>query len=142
MKKLFLVLFSSLGLFVLAQAQGFEDLGSFKTPSDNIHCVAYRDTRTNTASLDCQMQVITAKIPVQPKDCDLDYGYRFGMDERGRAERSCYGDTIYDPKHKTLAYGKIWKEGGFTCEVSTIRLRCSNLDKRGFELSKAVQKFF
>ncbi len=142
MKKLIFITLSSLLLLTLTYAQGFEDLGNFKTPSDNIHCIAYRDTRTNTADLDCQMQEISAKIPSRPKDCDLDYGYRFGMDQRGQASRSCYGDTIYDPKHKVLAYGKTWKAGGFICDVTTARLRCVNLDRHGFELSKAIQKFF
>ena len=140
MKKLILVALSS--LLTLAYAQGFEDIGSFKTPSNNIYCIAFRDTRNNTAELQCEMSQITAKIPATPKDCDLDYGYRFGMSQRGSAERGCYGDTIKNPNYKTLAYGKIWKVGGFTCDVTVARLRCVNLDKRGFELSKAMQRFF
>jgi hypothetical protein len=140
MKKISFAILSGFILFALSYAQGFEDIGSFKTPSSNIYCVAYKVK--NTASLDCQMQEITAKIPAQPKDCDLDFGYRFGMDERGKAARGCYGDTIANPNYKTLAYGKIWKVTGFTCDVTTIRLRCVNLEKHGFELSKAVQRFF
>ncbi len=142
MKIITAVVVSSLAFFALAYAQGFEDIGSFKTPSNNIYCIAWRDKVANTAEMQCEMTEITAKIPANPKDCNLDYGYRFGMSQRGKAERGCYGDTIKNPNYKTLAYGKTWKAGGFTCDVTTARLRCVNLDKRGFELSKAVQKFF
>jgi hypothetical protein len=142
MKKMIALVVTSFVLFALTYAQGFEDIGSFKTPSNNIHCIAWRDKVAGKAELQCEMTEITAKIPATPKDCELDYGYRFGMSERGKAERGCYGDTIKNPNYKTLAYGKTWKSGGFTCDVTTARLRCTNLDKRGFELSKAVQKFF
>ena len=142
MKKMILLISSLLALFALAFAQGFEDIGSFKTPSGNAFCIASRDTRTNTAFLTCQLTTITAKIPAKPKDCDLDWGYRFEMNERGKAARGCYGDTIANPNYKTLVYGKTWKVTGFTCDLTKARLRCVNLEKHGFELSKAIQKFF
>ncbi len=142
MKKIMLAGISSFMLVALAYAQGYEEIGNFKTPSGNIHCMAWRDRLTNKASMQCEMSEITAKIPAKPKDCQLDYGYRFGIGERGKPERVCHGDTIKNPNYKTLAYGKTWQVTGFTCDVTTIRLRCINLEKHGFELSKAVQKFF
>ena len=142
MKKYVFLMLSSLTLFAAALAQGYEDIGSFKTPSNNIYCVAWRDKIAGSVEMQCELAQNTAKIPTQPKDCQLDWGNRFGMSERGKAERVCHGDTIQNPNYKTLAYGKVWKVAGFTCDVSTARLRCVNLDKRGFELAKASQKLF
>jgi hypothetical protein len=147
MKK-WLLVFSSLLLLGLAHiqsgvvlAQGFEELGSFRTTSNNIHCLAYRDSRNSSAELQCELIAVSATIPAKPKDCDLDWGHRFLLTERGRAERVCYGDTIVG-KSKILGYGQTWRVAGFTCDSSTVRLRCTNRSGRGFELSRARQRLF
>ena len=126
----------------VVQAQGFEDIGSFQTASGNTYCIATRDTRTNTATLQCELRTNTAKLPAQPKDCDLDWGNRFIMSERGAASRECHGDTIQNPNYPKLEYGKRWSAGGFSCDLTKLRLRCVNRDKHGFELAKAQQKPF
>ena len=129
-------------LLGVVQAQGFEDIGSFQTASGNTYCIATRDTRTNTATLQCELRTNTAKLPAQPKDCDLDWGNRFIMSERGAANRECHGDTIQNPNSPKLEYGKRWSAGGFSCDLTKLRLRCVNRDKHGFELAKAQQKLF
>jgi hypothetical protein len=100
------------------------------------------DQNHNTTDLVCEVKEITAKIPAKPKDCEFDWGRRFVVSERGQAKRGCYSDVLYSPSMKRLEYGQTRKIAGFTCDLTTTRLRCVNLDKRGFELSKAVQKFF
>ena len=85
---------------------------------------------------------MSAKIPAKPKDCEFDWGYRFSLSERGKATRACYSDVLYSPNMKRLEYGQTRKIAGFVCDLTTLRLRCINLDKRGFELSKATQKLF
>jgi hypothetical protein len=148
MKKLLLAFSSLLVLLALLQtqqgvvlAQGFVELGSFRTTSNNIHCLAYRTSRTSAAELQCELITVSAAIPPKPRDCDLDWGQRFLLPERGRAERVCYGDTIIG-RAKILAYGETWRVAGFTCNSSTVRLRCTNRSGRGFELSRARQSFF
>jgi hypothetical protein len=148
MKKLLLAFLSLLTLLGLVQtqsghafAQGFEELGSFRTTSNNIHCLAYRTSRSSPAELQCELMTISASIPAKPRDCDLDWGQRFLLPERGRAERVCYGDTIVG-KSKILGYGQTWRVAGFSCNSSTVRLRCTNRSGRGFELSRARQFFF
>jgi hypothetical protein len=154
MKK-FLLTVSSVLVLVLLQSGSsqFSELGSIITPSGNIFCRVYGkadpatlpktfDQRLNTTDLICEVKEISAKIPAKPKDCEFDYGYRFVVSERGAAKRACYSDVLYSPSMKRLEYGQTRKIAGFTCDLTTARLRCVNLDKRGFELSKAVQKFF
>jgi hypothetical protein len=145
---------SSLALLFFAQiGVGQDELGTIVTPTGNIFCRVFAarpeaslpatfDKRLNTTDLICEVKEITAKIPAKPKDCEFDYGYRFVVSERGTAKRACYSDVLYSPSMKRLEYGQSRKIAGFTCDLTKVRLRCVNLDKRGFELSKAVQKFF
>jgi hypothetical protein len=145
MKKVLLAFSSLLALLSVLHgvvfAQGFEELGSFRTTSNNIHCLAYRTSRTAAAELQCELVTVSAAIPPKPRDCDLDWGQRFFLPARGRPERVCHGDTIVS-RAKILAYGQTWRVAGFTCNSSTVRLRCTNRSGRGFELSRARQFFF
>jgi hypothetical protein len=154
MKKILLVISSVLILVFLQYGSSqFSELGSIITPSGNIFCRVWGaadpatlpktfDPKLNTTDLICEVKEITAKIPAKPKDCQFDYGYRFVVSERGQARRACYSDVLYSPSMKRLEYGQTRKIAGFTCDLTKARLRCVNLDKRGFELSKAIQKFF
>lgn len=135
---------SSLAALSAVRAQSFTDLGSFKSPSGNIFCIASRDNfqGKTTVSLSCELNQSSAKLPPKPSDCDLDWGKRFYMEARGKAIRGCHGDTIQNPTLPVLAYGKVWQVGGFRCDASVVRVRCVNLDRHGFELSKAQQRIF
>jgi hypothetical protein len=135
-------LVSSVLVLSVVNAQGFEELGHFQTPSGNIFCVADLDRIALNTTLRCDLKENTAKIPARPQDCDLDWGNSFIMSDQGKARRNCHGDTVQNPNYKKLEYGKKWSEGGFTCDVSKVRLRCVNRDKHGFELAKAAQKIF
>ncbi|MEY4529589.1 MAG: hypothetical protein RLZZ156_310 [Deinococcota bacterium] len=135
-------LFSSLLVLVFAQLGLSQntDLGSIITPTGNIFCRV--EKIAGSTLLTCQVSQSTAVIPPKPKDCNLEWDYRFLMGERSKPERACYGDVLYSPSLKRLEYGQTRKIAGFTCDLTTARLRCVNLDKHGFELSKAVQKLF
>lgn len=151
MKKTVLWLCSSLLVMVFA-VRGFSQatdgtLGTIITPTGNIYCEVYRlsdsiNPALNGTDLTCEVGQSTAKLSPKPKDCDFDWGYRFGMNERGKATGVCYSDVLFRPKMTRLEYGQTRKIAGFTCDLTKTRLRCVNLDKRGFELSKAVQKLF
>ncbi len=122
-----------------ARAPGAAEDEYFKIPSGNIHCRA--NTSDNT--LECEIQTNNAKLPPKPQDCELDWGNRFYMTLTGKAERSCHGDTLgLDPKNPVLAYGKTWKQNGFTCISKQTGLTCKNKAGRGWTLSKSNQEFF
>ncbi len=135
-------LLSSLLVLVFAQLglSQSTDVGSIITPTGNIFCRVEK-VAGNTL-LTCQVSQSTAVIPPKPKDCNLEWGNRFLMSERGKSEWACYGDVLYSPSLKRLEYGQTRKIAGFTCDLTIARLRCINLDKHGFELSRAAQKLF
>lgn len=129
-----------LALALMAQAPDPAIRGQFKTPSGNTFCIVYADDK-GRQSLECELKENTAKPVKPPKDCELDFGNRFSLAEKGAPVRACYGDTLQG-EYETLEYGKAWKVGAFSCEATTKRLRCTNGDGHGFELAKAAQKLF
>lgn len=59
-----------------------EQRPAFKALSGNIYCLLQEDN-----NLRCQLSENTAKLPPQPKDCNLDWGSSFIMDSKGKATR-------------------------------------------------------
>lgn len=118
-------------------------LGSFRTPSGNIHCEEWDGGAHRRAELRCDV-LSAADHPVfkRPKDCALDYGYAFMLTKRKKAWLLCGGDTIVDESHAILSYGATWHGTGVNCTPTPQLLRCRNMDGHGFELSKRVQRLF
>lgn len=143
-----LLLGSSLLLgLAFAQFGKTETIGSIMTPSKNIWCQVnkgsgYANKDFNVTTIECEVGNSTAKMLPKPKDCEFDWGFRFGMNERGKASGLCHSDVLYNPKYQRMEYGETRKMGRITCDLTKTRLRCVNLDKRGFELSRAVQRLF
>ena len=52
------------------------------------------------------------------------------------ATPTCAGDTVNDPKAPVLPYGRVWKQGSFTCLSSCMGLSCANRAGYGFFLSR------
>jgi hypothetical protein len=72
--------------------------------------------------------------PEPRRTCDLDWtGISMGG---GAARPTCAGDTVFTPGAPVLAYGSVWKHGGFTCLSSRIGLSCANRAGHGFFLAK------
>jgi hypothetical protein len=110
----------------------------FQVPSGNINCGTI-----GSDGLDCEIGTNTAKLPAKPKDCNLEWGSRFRMLSRGKAQRACYIDTLgTDPKRQVLGNGKTWRGQGFTCISKPTGLTCKNKDGRGWSLSKNKQQLF
>ena len=67
-----ILIVSSLVVFTV-RAQGFTDLGSFKSPSGNIFCIATRDNFNGktTVSLSCELNESSAKLGL-PVFCGLE----------------------------------------------------------------------
>jgi hypothetical protein len=126
-------------LILLGDASAQDDEG-FRSPTGNIHCALVRiDGR---ASLRCDIQQITNRLPQPPADCDLDWGKAFSMDVDDRhAGRICHGDTVVG-RYPILAYGQIWSRGGFICRSDQTGMSCRNRQGAGFDLSRSSQKLY
>jgi hypothetical protein len=116
------------------------ELLNFRTPSDNIHCLVSSDEE----SIDCEIITVTVQspLPERPSDCDLEWGQRFYMKEKGQAELICTGDSVRDHKAKIVPYGENYAFGLFTCSSEKKGLSCYNNDGHGFFLSKEKQTLF
>jgi hypothetical protein len=76
----------------------------FRTPSDNIHCLAGH--WEGGAELRCDIRSNAAMLPHPPGNCELDWGNAFVVTRAPRpAERACVGDTVLDPDYPVLHYG-------------------------------------
>ena len=121
------------------------DLVSFNTPSKNIYCMAYHaDSGAPEMTVECEIRTIarsTLKI-ARPKNCDLDWGRRFAVRQRGRPWLTCYGDTLISDDSRTIAYGKTQTFDGISCSSSQKGLRCVNPSGHGFILSRSLQQMF
>jgi hypothetical protein len=111
----------------------------FRSPSNNIGCQYFDYDRQITLRCDIREATVTAR---RPADCDLEWGKAFEMRSKGSSDRLCYGDTILDPALPPLAYGQVWRRGGFTCTSEQTGVTCSNADRHGFSLSRARQELF
>lgn len=120
------------------------DLHFFRSPSDNIHCMAFKDEgQAVFTSVECEISD-TSGPPVQPKpsDCDLEWGGRFIIRQTGRADLVCHGDTIRTEGSPILLYGGGLQFSGITCLVTEKGLEYRNVEGRGFFMSKARQVLF
>jgi hypothetical protein len=132
-----------LGLLVSATpASAAYSYKAFRTPTGNIRCAGTGDLRTGkNFALRCDVQRHTWKAPKQTKPCtEGDYGSTFGLTKRGRARFVCVSDAI-DPT-RLLKYGVLWKFGPFSCRARTTGLRCTNVAKHGWFVSRTSYKRF
>lgn len=103
------VRFNSAMLFLAAagMAAGAASADGFRTPSDNIHCLA--GVWDGVAELRCDLRANSAAIPKRPANCDLEWGSAFVVTgAAGRAIRACVGDTVLDPGYPVIQYGSEW----------------------------------
>ncbi len=117
-----------------------EQAAGFRSPSNNIHCAAFK--QDDGAVLRCDIAKMANKPPPKPKDCELDWGSAFEMTDSSQADRICHGDTAQDPSLPVLAYGAAWQRHGFTCKSEANGVTCTNAKGRGFELSRGRQRLF
>ncbi len=96
----------AIGALLIATPASAMDLQSFRSPSDNIHCMFITDG--GATSVECELRSRTNARPAlpQPADCDLEWGNRFALDAKGKAGMVCHGDTLIDPSAPVVGYGE------------------------------------
>ncbi len=116
----------------------------FRTPSNNIHCMAMFDKgKSQPDDVVCDISKISSR-PLLPKpaDCEFDWGQRFILEPRGGAYMGCYSDWVGSDTSPVLGYGRSLQIGSIVCESSQQGLECRNGAGRGFFLSRAKQSIF
>jgi hypothetical protein len=108
---------------------------SFHTPSGNIGCIAF------SGHLRCDIGQKDWRSPVRPAGCPLAFGDSFTLSKRGWPIWTCHGDTVLH-QGRSLAYGKTWRSGPFTCRSRVTGLSCSNRTGHGFFLSRQTYRIF
>jgi hypothetical protein len=115
----------------------FPKIFQFQSPSHNIGCVLTKKF------VRCDIREHTWPTPPKPADCDVDYGQGVAVDQHGRADYVCAGDTALDPGSPVLDYGDRISKGNIRCASKTKGIRCVNLDTRdGFFLSRETVHLF
>jgi hypothetical protein len=116
-----------------------DELIFFQAPSGNIHCMIATGTY---AEARCDIFEGTLSYPVQPADCDLDWGHAFSVGPSGPGAPACAGDTVAQGGSLVLQYGSSVTQGVFTCMSERSGMTCLNREGHGFTLARAAQKVF
>lgn len=130
----------ALAALTLANPAQAQDYVAFHSPSGNIQCAIFGG---DYAGARCDMGELTPTYRQRPADCDLDWGFSFGVEPESRkGYLACVGDTVADPSGFELGYGKEISLFDITCTSETSGMTCTNPAGHGFTLSKARQKLF
>jgi hypothetical protein len=106
-------------------------LPGIRSPSGNIMCL-YASQKP--AFLMCQIARADYEAALR-KHCGSAPYYvdwvGFSLSAAGKGVVACAGGPAYDPqtqhpRYVTLAYGKSWRKGPFTCSSATTGITCTN----------------
>jgi len=108
----------------------------FRMPSNNVFCAYVVSSSPYAKYLRCDIMSGIKPKPTGGRCVEGSRGFSADIDVTGKATFPCSSDTVYNKSARKLAYGKNWSRGGFTCKSTMAGLRCSNLSRHGFFLSK------
>jgi len=114
----------------------------FHTPSKNIYCGYVNYPGYGGPFIRCDIRSGLKPIPPRPKGCDFDWSTTVILTGTGKGRVGCVSDSIYNSHARTLAYGVIWRGGGFTCTSRVTGLTCTNAQRHGFFLSRERWRVF
>jgi len=108
----------------------------FRMPSNNVFCAYVVSSSPYAKYLRCDIMSGIKPKPSSRGCVEGSRGFSADIDVTGKATFPCSSDTVYNKRARKLAYGKTWRKGGFTCKSKLAGLRCSNLSRHGFFLSR------
>jgi hypothetical protein len=112
-----------------------------RTPTHNITCAA------TAAALHCDIAQASYRARLQTRcsapPTGLDW-HGFDLTPRGRGEIACSGGVLVmgPVRYVTLAYGRTWRHGAYTCRSRLTGLTCTNRTGHGLFLSRASYRTF
>lgn len=129
-----------IGCLLAAGQASADQYAVFQSPTGNIHC--FMDEWGGSAIVRCDLIELTPTYRTAPPDCDLDWGFAFGLDSRGRGYLACVGDTVVDRRNPVLAYGQAVSLGGISCVSAKTGMTCTNAEGHGFQIARAKQRLY
>lgn len=128
-------------LLLASPAQAEDDILYFRTPSANIHCMAWNNP---SPYIRCDILQIDAE-PGPTRDCPVEeglWGHSFLLEEGGSAQAICTNDAVVSEASPVLQYGESFSYGSMSCTSERQGLTCENADGGGFSLSRASQEAY
>ena len=131
-----------LGVLVLAGTAGAASLPALRSPSGNIRCVyAAKTDPRNQGGLFCTIGRASYAASLQQRCISKDTvdWHGFMLSARGRGEVVCSGGALWfgTPRTTTVAYGRSWHAGPYTCTSRRTGVTCRNGGGHGLFLSRA-----
>ena len=126
-------------LAVAAPARADDYIG-FQSPTGNIHCGLYQ--WDGGASVRCDLMELTQTYTTRPAGCEFDWGFAFGVDDRGKGYLACVSDAVASPGNPVLPYGEAVSLGGISCVSAKTGMTCTNADGHGFSVARAKQSLY
>jgi hypothetical protein len=147
--KLSLLISTAVAIVIAAVAMSSSASGSsgarkvpgFRSPSGNIHC--YYDRKAIVPAngtkrlLTCGLQHADYAMQLQRRCLAGDW-HGFGLGAKTRPTIFCAGNANYAirPVYTTLAYGRSWTRGPFTCTSRITGVTCDNQGVHGVFISR------
>jgi hypothetical protein len=112
----------------------------FRSPSGNIHCYYNPKapaSRGTMRVLTCEIRHADYMMQLQRR-CSAGDWHGFGLRAKGKPTIFCTGnpDPSIRPVYTTLAYGKSWTRGPFTCTSRITGVTCRNQRGHGVFISR------
>jgi len=121
-------------------SSGVRDVPGFSSPSGNIHC--YLDPKAFAPNgtqqlLTCGLRHADYAMKLQRRCLAGDW-HGFGLRAKTKPTLFCTGNPNYSirPVYSTLAYGKSWTRGRFTCTSRITGVTCRNAGGHGLFISR------
>lgn len=114
-----------------------DTFAQFRMLSNNIFCAYVVQSSPSVKYLRCDIMSGIKPKPTGKRCIEGSRGVSADIGVIGKTTFPCSSDSVYNTRAPVLKYGKTWRRGGFTCKSSMAGLRCSNLSRHGFFLSRA-----
>ncbi len=137
-----LLALSGVVLVTAGPASSFTRLPGIRSPSGNIRCFVVPG-RASVLRCEIVHSVYSARLQARcmaPNGTGVDW-HGFELTVTGKGAVTCSSGILYNPgtqrpSYVTLAYGRTWRQGAFTCTSRTIGLTCRNRAGHGLFISR------
>jgi hypothetical protein len=151
--KLSLLISTAVAIVIAAVAMSSSAVGSsgarvvpgFRSPSGNIHCYynpkAFAPPHGTKRLLTCGLRHADYAMRLQRRCLAGDW-HGFGFGAKARPTLFCTGNPDFSirPVYTTLAYGKSWTRGPFTCASRVTGVTCRNRGAHGVFVSRQAYR--